>query len=193
MSRLTKPLLFASPEECEQAFYEALDGGDGEAVVDLWLEDDDVICIHPGGPRMVGFAAVAIFVAAYLAVIAEEFTELRKSKPMMLAAGVIWALIAAFYAEAGQPEPRRRHSPRSRCSPRLRAGHARASSTASGAALCRTIRLALVTIPHRWAWTTPPLTPGLWPKSSALTTRMRRRVTSTDPGHRAASRAPPRP
>ena len=58
MSRLTKPLLFASPEECEQAFYEALDSADGEAVIDLWLEDDDVVCIHPGGPRLVGFPAV---------------------------------------------------------------------------------------------------------------------------------------
>jgi Na+/H+ antiporter NhaD/arsenite permease-like protein len=53
----------------------------------------------------VGFAAVGIFVTAYLVVIAEEFTELRKSKPMMLAAGAIWALIAAFYVDAGQPEP----------------------------------------------------------------------------------------
>jgi hypothetical protein len=48
----------------------------------------------------VGFAAVGIFVTAYLVVIAEEFTELRKSKPMMLAAGAIWALIAAFYVDA---------------------------------------------------------------------------------------------
>jgi ketosteroid isomerase-like protein len=74
MSRLTKPLLFASPEECEQAFYEALDGGDGEAVVDLWLEDDDVICIHPGGPRMVGFAAVK---SSWMAILANGPVNVR--------------------------------------------------------------------------------------------------------------------
>jgi len=32
---------------------------------------------------------------------AEEFTHLRKSKPVILAAGVIWAMIAYVYAEAG--------------------------------------------------------------------------------------------
>lgn len=74
MSRLTKPLLFASPEECEQAFYEALDGADGEAVVDLWLEDDDVVCIHPGGPRLVGFAAVK---SSWLAILANGPVHVR--------------------------------------------------------------------------------------------------------------------
>ena len=31
MSRLTRPLLFSSSEECEHAFYEALDSGDAAA------------------------------------------------------------------------------------------------------------------------------------------------------------------
>jgi len=58
MSRLTKPLLFASPEECERAFYEALEAADAEAVNDLWLDDEDVVCVHPNGPRLLGYAAV---------------------------------------------------------------------------------------------------------------------------------------
>ena len=58
MSRLTKPLLYASPEECEQAFYDALESGDIEAVGDLWAEEDDVCCVHPGGARLIGPAAV---------------------------------------------------------------------------------------------------------------------------------------
>lgn len=45
----------------------------------------------------VGITAVLLFFAAYLAVMAEEFTLLRKSKPVMLAAGVIWGLIAWYY------------------------------------------------------------------------------------------------
>jgi hypothetical protein len=52
----------------------------------------------------VGFAAIAIFVLAYLSVIGEEFTHLRKSKPMMLSAGLIWALIAMAYPESGDPK-----------------------------------------------------------------------------------------
>jgi NhaD family Na+/H+ antiporter len=52
----------------------------------------------------VGVTAVAVFVVAYAVVIAEEFTHLRKSKPVMLAAGVIWALIALEYAWSGRPD-----------------------------------------------------------------------------------------
>ena len=49
----------------------------------------------------VGYWAIAIFVVAYLLVMAEEFTNLRKSKPVILAAGIIWAIIAAVYASHG--------------------------------------------------------------------------------------------
>ena len=66
MSRLTKPLLFASPEECEQAFYDALESADIEAVADVWLDDDDVCCVHPGGARLVGSSAVRSSLAALL-------------------------------------------------------------------------------------------------------------------------------
>ena len=45
----------------------------------------------------VGITSVLLFFVAYLAVMAEEFTLLRKSKPVMLAAGIIWALIAWYY------------------------------------------------------------------------------------------------
>lgn len=44
---------------------------------------------------------LAIIVIAYIAVMAEEFTHLRKSKPVMLAAGIIWAMIAYVYASSG--------------------------------------------------------------------------------------------
>ena len=49
----------------------------------------------------VGFASLALFIAAYGVVMAEEFIHLRKSKPVVLAAGVIWALIAYVYASHG--------------------------------------------------------------------------------------------
>ncbi len=45
----------------------------------------------------VGYAAILIFVVAYLFVMAEEFTHLRKSKPVILAAGLIWGMIALVY------------------------------------------------------------------------------------------------
>jgi len=46
----------------------------------------------------VGLVALLIFVLAYALVIAEEFTKLKKSKPVILAAGLIWAIIAYQYA-----------------------------------------------------------------------------------------------
>lgn len=66
MSRLSKPLLFASADECEQAFYEALANGDIDAISDLWLQDDDVCCTHPGAGRIVGYSAVRASWAAIL-------------------------------------------------------------------------------------------------------------------------------
>lgn len=47
----------------------------------------------------VGLTALLLFVLAYLLVIAEEFTHLKKSKPVVLAAGLIWALLALAYAD----------------------------------------------------------------------------------------------
>jgi len=45
----------------------------------------------------VGYTVLAIFVLAYIAVIMEEHIHLRKSKPVLVAAGIIWALLAYAY------------------------------------------------------------------------------------------------
>ena len=45
----------------------------------------------------VGFLSIFLFFIAYLFVMAEEFIHLRKSKPVMLAAGLIWGAIAWHY------------------------------------------------------------------------------------------------
>ena len=44
-----------------------------------------------------GFLAIAIFVIAYVLVILEEQLHLAKSKPVLLAAGLIWVIIAISY------------------------------------------------------------------------------------------------
>jgi len=51
----------------------------------------------------VGILSLIIFSLAYLLVMSEEITHLRKSKPVLLAAGIIWAMIAAVYASHGMP------------------------------------------------------------------------------------------
>jgi len=49
----------------------------------------------------IGFVSLIIFVVAYGIVVSEEFTHVRKSKPMMIAAGLIWTLVAIGYAMHG--------------------------------------------------------------------------------------------
>ncbi len=45
--------------------------------------------------------ALAIFVLAYVLVVTEELTGLRKSKPLVLAAGLIWLLVALAWKQYG--------------------------------------------------------------------------------------------
>ncbi len=51
-------ILHASPQETEQAFYDALEAGDLDALMALWADDEQIVCIHPGGPRLVGHESI---------------------------------------------------------------------------------------------------------------------------------------
>jgi ketosteroid isomerase-like protein len=50
--------LLSSPDDTEQQFYEALQRGDIEKLMAVWSDDDDITCVHPGGPRVVGPMAI---------------------------------------------------------------------------------------------------------------------------------------
>ena len=52
----------------------------------------------------VGFIALFVFMIAYTLVIMEEQLHLKKSKPVLLAAGIIWVMIAAVYQSHGFKE-----------------------------------------------------------------------------------------
>ena len=56
----------------------------------------------------VGYASLTIFVFAYVLVILEDKIHMRKSKPVMLAAGIIWAMVAIIYAQ--QPDDAFHHT-----------------------------------------------------------------------------------
>ena len=49
---------FPTAQDVEAAFYEALEAGDVDAMMEVWSDDEDVVCIHPGGPRHCGYADV---------------------------------------------------------------------------------------------------------------------------------------
>lgn len=55
---MPKKPIFTSPQEAETAFYEALERGDLEAMMNVWSEDDEIVCVHPGGARLAGYALV---------------------------------------------------------------------------------------------------------------------------------------
>jgi uncharacterized protein (TIGR02246 family) len=50
--------LMASPDDIEAQFYEALRQADLERLMAVWADDDDIVCVHPGGPRVIGPAAI---------------------------------------------------------------------------------------------------------------------------------------
>jgi uncharacterized protein (TIGR02246 family) len=50
--------LFPTPQDCEAAFYEALEKADLDLMMSVWSEDEEVVCIHPGGARLAGHAAI---------------------------------------------------------------------------------------------------------------------------------------
>ena len=51
-------VLMSSPEDAEAQFYEALRDGNLDRLMDVWADDDEIICIHPGGGRIVGHPGV---------------------------------------------------------------------------------------------------------------------------------------
>lgn len=50
--------IFASAQDVEAAFYEALERSDIDAMMTVWAEDEEVVCVHPGGPRLIGYATI---------------------------------------------------------------------------------------------------------------------------------------
>ena len=53
-----KRTTFATPQDAEAAFYEAIERNDVEAMMEVWSDDDEVSCIHPGGERVCGYDLV---------------------------------------------------------------------------------------------------------------------------------------
>lgn len=50
-----KKASFPTPQDCEAAFYEALESADLDAMMEVWAEDEEIVCVHPGWPRLTGY------------------------------------------------------------------------------------------------------------------------------------------
>jgi hypothetical protein len=57
-SKLQAAHLGGDADDIEAAFYAALQRGDIDRLMACWADEDEIFCIHPGGPRVVGPMAI---------------------------------------------------------------------------------------------------------------------------------------
>lgn len=57
-AKLRAATVGGSADEIEAAFYEAMQTGDLDKLMACWADEDDIVCVHPGGPRLVGNANI---------------------------------------------------------------------------------------------------------------------------------------
>lgn len=55
---LRAAIVGGSADDIEAAFYEALQKSDLDQIMACWAEEEDVVCLHPGSPRLLGPAAI---------------------------------------------------------------------------------------------------------------------------------------
>jgi uncharacterized protein (TIGR02246 family) len=46
--------IFPTAQDAEAAFYEALERADLELMMAVWSDDEEILCVHPGGARLTG-------------------------------------------------------------------------------------------------------------------------------------------
>ena len=77
MARPKRPPPPSTADDIERQFYEALQHGDLDGMMALWANDADVVCVHPGGGRIVGPQAIR---AAFEAVFSNGGVDARPSR-----------------------------------------------------------------------------------------------------------------
>lgn len=57
-TKLQSVTVGGNADEIESQFYDALRAGDIDKLMSCWADEDDIVCVHPGGSRMVGSGAI---------------------------------------------------------------------------------------------------------------------------------------
>lgn len=55
---MAQTVRFPTPQDADQAFYRAFESADIEAMMEVWASEENVMCIHPGSPRLQGGEAI---------------------------------------------------------------------------------------------------------------------------------------
>lgn len=73
--------MFTTPEEAEHAFYQALRHADLTGMMQVWADDDDIVCIHPGGIRLLGRPSIQ---NAWEQIFANGALSIRPMRPLVI-------------------------------------------------------------------------------------------------------------
>ena len=58
MAKVRTPPIYTTPQDAALAFYQAFEARDLDAMMATWAEDEEIVCIHPTGQRLVGADAI---------------------------------------------------------------------------------------------------------------------------------------
>jgi ketosteroid isomerase-like protein len=81
-------VLGGSAEDIEAAFYEAQQHGDIEQLMSCWAQDEDIVCVHPDGPRLLGTGAIRAAFEAIFSHGVVRATPLQVHRVLALASAV---------------------------------------------------------------------------------------------------------
>jgi len=100
-----KKAIYASPQDAEAAFYEALTKSDLDAMMSVWADDDDIYCVHPNGARLSGVERVReswrqIFASGQT--LRFQLREQQHVQGMMLSVHSVYEYVTV----TGEPRPR---------------------------------------------------------------------------------------
>lgn len=58
MAKVRTPPIYTTPQDAALAFYQAFEARDLDAMMATWADDEEIVCVHPGGPRLLGYEAI---------------------------------------------------------------------------------------------------------------------------------------
>ena len=79
-AKLQAATVGGSADDIEAQFYEALQTGDIDKLMACWADEDHIVCVHPGGPRLIGSASIraafeAMFASGTIAARPEQINK----------------------------------------------------------------------------------------------------------------------
>ena len=97
--------LFSTAQDAENAFYDALGRADLEAMMGVWADDEEIVCVHPAGPRLAGQEQVRASWAQMFANVRPMRVHVTQQVKVSGTLVAVHSVHESFLVE-GEPEPR---------------------------------------------------------------------------------------